>query len=103
MPKMAAKIAINRTTRRFLKQSATNWSIIEPDSAPHDHAIARPKAASDDGGCALLSFDLDIAALKRPILDLDEDTRRVVGHQQRGGRYDEPGHGGRDEGRSGEH
>src|SRR6266403_1154984 len=103
MPRMAANIAISRTTRRFLKQRATNWSIIEPDSTLHDHAVTGPKPALDDCGGALLICNLDIAAFEGPIRDLDEDARRIVGHQQRRGRHDEPGYCGRDETGSGEH
>src|SRR5712691_2634680 len=103
MPKMPAKTATSRTTRRFLKQSATNWSIIEPDSTLHDDSVAGPKAAFDDSGIALLICDFDIAAFEGPIRDLDEDARRVAGHEQRGGGHDEPGYGGRDESSIGEH
>src|SRR6516225_4482546 len=100
MPKKAANIAISRMTRCFLKQSATKWSIIESNPTPHDDPIAGAKTALDDSGGALLRFDLDIAALERPVRDLDEDACCVVGHQQRGGRHHEPGHGRRDEGGS---
>ena len=46
-----------------MKQTATNWSIIEPHRAFHHYAIARPKSALDRNGGALLIRDLDITAL----------------------------------------
>src|SRR5260370_2149845 len=92
MPKMPANIAISRTTRRFLKQRATNWSIIESHPAFHHHALAGPNSGFDGDGSPLLISDLDIAALEGPIRDLDEDARRVVGHQERRRRHHQPRH-----------
>src|ERR1700733_110537 len=103
MPTMPANTAIRRTTRRFLKQSATNWSIIEPDSALYDDALAGLQSGLDHGGSALLIGDLDIAAFEGPIGDLDEDARPVVGHHQRRGRHDQPRRRRRNESGVGEH
>src|SRR5215510_15559642 len=89
MPKIQAKIAISRTTRRFLKQSATNWSIIEPHRSPDHYSLAGPKTGFDGSGRTLLVRDLDIAALERPVRDLDEDAGLVVGHEERRGRHDQ--------------
>src|ERR1700752_4302462 len=89
MPKMQAKIAISRTTSRFLKQSATNWSIIEPHR-PLDHdALAGLEAGFDSSGRPLLIGDLDIPAFEGPFRDLDEYAGLVVGHEQRRGRHDQ--------------
>src|SRR5215831_17645659 len=65
MPKIPANIAIRRTTRRFLRQSATNCSIIESHRAFHDHALAGPNSGFDGDGSPLLIRDLDIAAFER--------------------------------------
>src|SRR5436309_4562204 len=89
MPKMQAKIAISRTTRRFLKQSATNWSIIE-SHRPFDHdALAGLETSFHGRSRTLLVGDVDIPALERPLRDLDEDAGLVVGHEQRRGRHDQ--------------
>src|SRR6266436_9488188 len=93
MPKMQANIAISRTTRRFLKQSATNWSIIEPHPALHHHALAGPNSGFYGDSSPLLISDLDIAAFERPIRDLDEDARCVVGHQESRRRHHQPRNG----------
>src|SRR5215472_322683 len=90
MPKTAAKMASNRTTRRFLKQSATNWSIIEPHRTPYHYALARPESGFYGGGCPLLIGNFDVAAFECPFGDFDEDARRVIGHDKCRGRYDEP-------------
>src|SRR5262249_8597055 len=89
MPKMQAKIAISRTTRRFLKQSATNWSIIESYRALDHYSLARPQTGFDGSGGTLLVCDVDISALERPVRDLDEDTCLIVGHQERRRRHDQ--------------
>src|SRR5262245_26355194 len=89
MPKTQAKIAISRTTRRFRKQSATNWSIIEPHRSL-DHDPFAGLEASFDGSCwPFLIGDLDIAPLESPFGDLDEDAGPIVGHEQRRGRHDQ--------------
>src|SRR5579883_2213633 len=90
MPKMAANIAISRTTRRFLKQRATNWSIIEPHRAFHHHPLARSNSAFDRDAGAFLISDLDSAALESPIRNLDEHARPVIGHQERRRRHYQP-------------
>src|SRR6202030_3173072 len=90
MPKMQANIAISRTTRRFLKQSATNWSIIEPHPTLHHHALAGPNSGLDGNGGALLVSDLDIAAFERPVRDLNKDARPIAGHQECRRRHDQP-------------
>src|SRR5262252_7844308 len=100
---MAANIAISRTTRRFLKQSATNWSIIESHPALHHHTLAGPNSAFDGDRGALLLRNLDIAALERPIRDLNKDARPVIGHQKRRRWHDQLRHWGRREGGVGEH
>src|SRR5262249_23678539 len=103
MPKIAANIAISRTTRRFLKQSATNWSIIEPHRPLYHHPLAGPNPALDGDGGALLLSNLDIAALERPIRDLNKDARPVIGHQKRRRRHHQLRHRWRREGGIGEH
>src|SRR5882672_11847592 len=97
MPKMQAKIAISRTTRRFLKQSATNWSIIEAHGSLDHDALASLEAGFDGRGRSLLVRDLDIAPLERPFGDLDEHAGLVVGHEQRRGRHSHSRHRGRNE------
>src|SRR5262245_21336177 len=82
MPKMQAKIAISRTTRRFLKQSATNWSIIEPHRSLDHYSLTGLKTNLDNNSRTLLVGDLDIAAFERPFRDLHEDACPVIGHQQ---------------------
>src|SRR6266568_2641274 len=99
MPKMQAKIAISRTTRRFLKQSATNWSIIESHRAFDHDPLPRLEASFHGRGRTLLVGDLDIAPLERPLRDLDEDTGLVVSHEQRRGRHDQARHRRRNESR----
>src|SRR6478736_8025897 len=89
MPRMQAKIAISRTTSRFLKQSATNWSIIEPHRSLDHDPLAGLKAGFDGGCRSFLVCDLDIAALERPFGHLDEDAGLVVGHEQRRSWYDQ--------------
>src|SRR5882724_12565198 len=90
MPKMQAKIAISRTTRRFLKHSATNWSIIEAHGSLDHDALAGLETSFDGGGRSLLIGDLDIAPLERPFGHLDEHAGLVVGHEQRRGRHSHP-------------
>src|SRR5262252_5544146 len=90
MPKMAANTAISRTTRRFLRQSATNWSIIESHRAFHHHSLSRANSAFDGNGGPLLISDLDVTAFESPFRDLDEDARPVVGHQEGRRRHDQP-------------
>src|SRR5215467_11194688 len=103
MPKMQAKIAISRTTRRFLKQSATNWSIIESHRALDHYSLAGLKTGFDGSGRTLLVCDLDIPALERPLRDLDEDAGPVVGHEKCRGRHDQLRHRRRNERRVREH
>src|SRR4051795_184487 len=89
MPKMQAKIAISRTTSRFLKQSATNWSIIEPHRSLDHDAFAGLEPDLDGGGRSRLIGDLQIPAFEGPSGTLDERAGLVVGHEQRGGRHDQ--------------
>src|SRR5262249_56849485 len=96
MPKIQAKIAISRTTRRFLKHSATNWSIIEAHRALDHDPLAGLEAGFHGRGWPFLVCDVDIAALERPFGDLDEDASLVVGHEQRRGRHDQARQGRRD-------
>src|SRR5438093_3063124 len=103
MPKMQAKIAISRTTRRFLKQSATNWSIIEPHRSLDHYSLARLKTRLDSSDGTLLVCNLDIPAFERPLRDLDEDTCLVVGHQKRRSRHGHSRHRRRNEGRVRKH
>src|SRR2546430_7311177 len=103
MPKMQAKMAISRTTRRFLKQSATNWSIIEAHGSLDRDALAGLEAGFDCRGRSLLIGDVDIAALERPLRDLDEHAGLVVGHEQRRGRHSHLRHRRRNESRVRKH
>src|SRR6266700_7582698 len=82
---MQAKIAISRTTRRFLKQSATNWSIIESHRAFDHDPLPGLEASFHSRGRPLLIDNLDIAPFERPFSDLDEDAGLVGGHEQRRG------------------
>src|SRR5947207_2171615 len=100
---MQAKIASNRTTRRFLKHNATNWLIIEADRSLHDDAVARLKSAFDGCRGAFLVSDLYVSALEGPAVHLDEHARPVIGHQQRRVRYHHPHDRWRNEGNVGEH
>src|SRR4051812_7220850 len=83
MPKIAAKIAISRTTRRLRKQRATNWSIIEPHRAFHHYPFARLDPGFDGNHGTFLIGDLDIPAFESPLRRLDEDVGSVVGQDQR--------------------
>ena len=62
MPKTHAKIAISRTTRRFLKQSATNWSIIESHRTFDHDALAGLETSFHGRSRTLLVGDVDIPA-----------------------------------------
>src|SRR5215510_4482598 len=103
MPKMQAKIAISRTTRRFLKQSATNWSIIEPHRSLDHYSLAGLKTGLDNNGRTLLVGDLDISAFERPFCDLNKNACPVVGHQQCRGWHNQTRHRRRNEGRVRKH
>src|SRR5262245_6227998 len=103
MPKMQAKIAISRTTRRFLKQSATNWSIIEPHRSLDHYSLAGLKTNLDNSSRTLLVGDFDISAFERPFCDLYEDARPVVGHQECRGWHNQTRHWRRNEGRVRKH
>src|SRR5207302_131056 len=90
MPKMHANMATSRTTRRFLKQTATNWSIIEAHRTFDDYSLTWAKSGFDRSGRTLLIGDFDGPAFEGPIRDFDEDARLVVGHQERRGWHDQP-------------
>src|SRR5437899_242895 len=99
MPKMQAKMAISRTTSRFLKQSATNWSIIESHRALDHYSLAGLQTGLHRSGRTLLVSDVDISALKRPVRDLHEDAGPIIGHQESRGRHHQACNSRRNEGR----
>src|SRR5882724_3059290 len=81
------KTQIIATTVRFRRARLTSQSIIEKNSALHDGTLAGGQAALDDGRIALLVIGLDVARLKYPWRDFDEDAVVVILHDQRGCRH----------------
>src|SRR5580698_7154915 len=91
MPNTLSSTATTMTATRRCRQKATNWSIIEQDSALHDHLLAWLDTAADGHRRTFLQLRIDAAALERPRSSRDEHAGSVVVHQQRGTRHDAAG------------
>src|ERR1700722_12658965 len=84
MPNTLSSTATTMTATRRCRQKATNWSIIEQDSALHDYLIAGLDAAADGDRRPFLQLRVDRATLEGPGRDSDEHAGPIVIHQQRG-------------------
>src|SRR6202140_1339376 len=91
MPNTLSSTATTMTATRRCRQKATNWSIIEQDSALHHDLVTCLDTGTDGHGRSVLQLRFDGATLERPGGRRDEHAGSIVVHEQRGGRQDDAG------------